>query len=72
MKVGINIFVSLLSIAMIGVFFGNKCLMAFIIGLNLVGVYLCFMSLIVGYSVKNARELNRDYGKVTDVDEAPI
>ncbi|KAL4494121.1 hypothetical protein ABPG72_016077 [Tetrahymena utriculariae] len=63
---------SIFSIVLIGIFFGNKTLVAFVIGLNLVGVYLCFMSLIVGYSVKNAREYSRDYGKVTDVDEAPI
>ncbi|KAL4465975.1 hypothetical protein ABPG74_004212 [Tetrahymena malaccensis] len=71
-KVAINIFTSIFSIVLIGIFFGNKTLVAFVIGLNLVGVYLCFMSLIVGYSVKNAREYSRDYGKVTDVDEAPI
>ncbi len=29
------------------------------IGFNLVGLYTCFMSLIVGYSLKNSRELNR-------------
>lgn len=71
-KVAINIFVTVVCIVMIGIFMGIQSLLSFLLGLNLVGIYICFNSLIIGYSVKNAREYNRNYGKVIDVDEAAI
>jgi len=57
---------------LLGVFLGFECLVCFVLGLNLVGVFLCFNSLIIGYSVKNAREFDRTIGRIADVDEASI
>ena len=60
------------SVVLLGVFLGFECLVCFILGLNLVGVFICFNSLIIGYSVKNAREFDRTIGRIADVDEASI
>ncbi|EGR27842.1 proton-pumping vacuolar pyrophosphatase, putative [Ichthyophthirius multifiliis] len=71
-KASFNIGIGLFNIAFIGLLLGSKALIAFLLGMNLVGIYLAFSSLIIGYSTKNAREYNRNVGELTQGDEVPI
>ena len=49
---------------MIGILLGAEAVIAFLLGINLVGIYLAFSSLIIGYSIKNAREYNKNIGEI--------